>query len=61
MREHVHWGVFDVIFAGVSAIVVMNVLHYVAIGLHSNFPAVTSIIGGALNFGVVNTKNEVSS
>jgi hypothetical protein len=61
MREHVHWGFFDVVFAGVSAIIVMNVLHYISIGMSDRMPAVTHVISGALNFGTVSTRNEVSS
>jgi len=60
MREHVHWGFTNVLFAGISAIIVMNVLRYIAVGVSDNLPAVSNIIGGALNFGVVSTKNEVS-
>jgi hypothetical protein len=61
MREHVHWGFFDVVFAGVSAIIVMNALRYIAVGASDRFPAVSHVIGGALNFGVVDTRNEVSN
>jgi hypothetical protein len=61
MREHVHWGFTNVIFAGVSAIIVMNVLRLIAVAVDDKFPAVTHIIGGALNFGPVSTRNEVSN
>ena len=61
MREHVHWGFFDVIFAGISAIVVIKALHFIAIAADDKFPAITHIIGGVINTGTVTTRNEASN
>ena len=62
MREHVHTGIFAFAFAGVSALVFFNLLRFVAIW-GSDKPQLdwlSHMIGGALNFGPVSTRNEVS-
>jgi hypothetical protein len=63
MREHVHWGFFNVIFAGASALVVFNVLRLVAVWAEDKpqLEWLSHTLGGALNFGVVSTRNEVSN
>lgn len=61
MREHVHWGFFDFLFAGISAVVFIKALHLIAIGASDRFPAVTQVLGGVLNTGTVTTRNEASN
>lgn len=63
MREHVHWGITNILVYAFGTIVVLNVLRIAAIKLADNpsTEAFSRAIGGMLNFGgPVSTRNEVS-
>ena len=63
MREHVHWGVTNIVVYALGALVIYNMLRIAAIQLANNpaTEAFSKAIGGALNFGgPVSTRNEVS-
>lgn len=52
MREHVHTGPFNFLFAGISAVVFFNVLRLIAI-FAADRPGMewlAKMIGGAINF-----------
>ena len=52
MREHVHTGPFNFLFAGISALVFFNILRLFAIWAHDRpgMEWVATMIGGAISF-----------
>lgn len=52
MQEHVHTGFVNVVFAGLSALLIFNLLRYAAIELdsHQKGQWLSKVIGASLNF-----------
>ena len=54
MSEHVHGGVYNFLFAGISAVIFINLLKFIAIWADDKpgFDWVTRMIGGAISTNV---------
>ena len=52
MQEHVHTGFYSFVFAGLSAVVMFNLLRYLAIHLtdYKSTQGLAKVIGATINF-----------
>lgn len=53
MQEHVHTGFYSFVFAGLSAVVMFNLLRYLAIHLddYEGTRGLAKVIGATITFG----------